>query len=613
MKSLNDPLPRRSGLLSLMLAASILPLLASGTAMAAPDRPNIIVFYTDDHGHADLSCQGVLDDIKTPHVDALAKGGVLARHGYSTAPQCVPSRAGLMVGKFQSRFGVEANGRDLSGFNKEVTIAERLQDAGYVTAQFGKWHLGPGPKITDHGFRHVFNQNSGRPFASNITLDGKDRPMSNLPPEMYHVDGCSRAAASLIERYKEEPFFLYVAYRAPHVPLDAPPKYLSRFPGKMPERRRQALAMLSAVDDGVGLITSTLAKHGLSEKTLIFYIGDNGAPLKIHKLDAPGGGPGWDGSLNDPLNGEKGMLSEGGIHVPFVVSWPGTIPAGQVYDHPISALDVAATAAEIARLETQPADLDGVNLIPHLTGKKTTPPHEVLTWRWVAQSAIREGNWKLLRGGEREYLYDLEADLEEKHNLAAKHPEIATRLRTRLSTWANELDPPGLASGEMSKAATGYFDFYLDGKPASQSRVKPMETPRPTTGTKLAWQLRNGELKRTPDGIQISHVKQGKRKTPFLTRNGLNLAGPVTAKVVLKTTGKGEISFAWRTSKEKEFTRGNRINVARNHSTDWQTLTATLPGDSKVIHVRLQVPRGTTTIKSIELKPTSGKTVTLAE
>ncbi len=613
MKLLNNPMPRRSGLLSLMLAASLLPLLASGTAMAAPDRPNMIVFYTDDHGHADLSCQGVLDDIKTPHVDALAKGGVLARHGYSTAPQCVPSRAGLLVGKFQSRFGVEANGRDLSGFNKEVTIAERLQDAGYVTAQFGKWHLGPGPKITDHGFRHVFSQNSRRPFASNITLDGKDRPMSNLPPEMYHVDGCSRAAASLIERYKEEPFFLYVAYRAPHVPLDAPPKYLSRFPGKMPERRRQALAMLSAVDDGVGLITSVLAKHGLSEKTLIFYIGDNGAPLKIHKRDAPGGGPGWDGSLNDPLNGEKGMLSEGGIHVPFVVSWPGTIPVGQVYDHPISALDVAATAAELARLETLPADLDGVNLIPHLTGKKTTPPHEVLTWRWIAQSAIREGNWKLLRGGEREYLYDLKADLEEKHNLAAKHPEIATRLRTRLSTWANELDPPGLASGEMSKAATGYFDFYLDGKPASQSRVKLTETPRPTTGTKLAWQLRNGELKRTPDGIQISHVKRGKRKTPFLTRNGLNLAGPVTAKVVLKTTGKGEISFAWRTSQEKKFTRGHRMNVVRNLSTDWQTLTATLPGESKVIHVRLQVPDGTTTIKSIELKPTSGKTATLAE
>ena len=287
--------------------------------------------------------------------------------------------------------------------------------------------------------------------------------MSKLKPEMYHVDGCSHAAASLIERYKDEPFFLYIAYRAPHVPLDAPPKYLRRFPGKMPERRRQALAMLSAVDDGVGLITRTLAKHKLSEKTLIFYIGDNGAPLKIHKRDAPGGGPGWDGSLNDPLNGEKGMLSEGGMHVPFAVSWPGTIPSGEVYDQPISALDVAATAAGIAGLETQPVDFDGVNLIPYFTREKTTPPHEFLAWRWVAQSAIREGKWKLLRGGDREYLYNLEVDLEEKHNLAAKHPEIVTRLRTKLSAWAGELDPPGLATGEMSRAAIGYFDFYLDG------------------------------------------------------------------------------------------------------------------------------------------------------
>ena len=131
----------------------------------------------------------------------------------------------------------------------------------------------------------------------------------------------------------------------------------------MPERRRQALAMLSAVDDGVGLITRTLAEHRLSEKTLIFYIGDNGEPLKIHKRDAPGGGPGWDGSLNDPLNGEKGMLSEGGMHVPFVVSWPGTIPSGEVYHQPISALDVAATTAGIAGLKTHPTDFDGVNLI----------------------------------------------------------------------------------------------------------------------------------------------------------------------------------------------------------------------------------------------------------
>ena len=174
---------------------------------ATDDRPNIIVFYTDDHGHADLSCQGVVDDIRTPHVDALAGSGILARHGYSTAPQCVPSRAGLLVGKFQSRFGVESNGHSLNGFNAELTIAERLQEAGYMTAQFGKWHLGPTPKITDHGFRHVFSQNSGGSFAANITLDGKDRPMSNPKPEMYHVDGCSRCHKPLIEPVQERAVF----------------------------------------------------------------------------------------------------------------------------------------------------------------------------------------------------------------------------------------------------------------------------------------------------------------------------------------------------------------------------------------------------------------------
>lgn len=454
---------------------SLLVVLFATSVGRADDRPNIIVFYTDDHGHADLSCQGVLDDIRTPNVDALAKSGALARNGYSTAPQCVPSRAGLMVGKFQSRFGVETNGNSMDGFNREQTIAERLQKAGYVTAQFGKWHLGPTPKITDHGFRHVYAQNSGGSFAANITLDGRDQKMQTVKPTMYHIDGCSKAAASIIERYKDQPLFLYIAYRAPHVPLDATKKYLDRFPGKMPERRRKALAMLSAVDDGVGLITQTLAKHQLTEKTLIFYIGDNGAPLKIHKLDAPGGGPGWDGSLNDPLNGEKGMLAEGGMHVPFVVAWPGKIPAGQVYDHPISALDVAATAAKLAGIESQPGEFDGVNLIPFLSGENTAAPHEFMTWRWGGQSAIREGKWKFLKGGDREYLYDLDSDIEEKNSLLKQHPEIASRLRSKLADWATELKPPGLDAANLSTAAKQYFDFYLDGKPPTRTRAEALE------------------------------------------------------------------------------------------------------------------------------------------
>ncbi len=201
---------------------------------------------------------------------------------------------------------------------------------------------------------------------------------------------------------------------------------------------------------------------------------DNGAPLKIHKLDAPGGGPGWDGSLNDPLNGEKGMLSEGGMHVPFVVSWPGKIPAGQLYDHPVSALDVAATAAELAGIESQPGDFDGVNLIPFLRGENKAAPHQFLTWRWRGQSAIREGKWKFLKGGDREYLYDLDADIEEKNSVLKQHPEIASRLRSKLADWATELKPPGL-DVPLTRAAREYFDFYLDGKPPTRTRAEAMK------------------------------------------------------------------------------------------------------------------------------------------
>jgi len=472
-------------LLCVLISLVVLTSLAAGT-VAAETKPNIVVIYTDDHGYADLGIQGVVADIKTPNIDALARSGVLARHGYSTAPQCAPSRAGLLVGKFQGRFHVDHNGEDLAGFDRETTIAARLQQSGYATAQFGKWHLGPTDQIPTHGFKHVFSQNTQRPFSANITLDGEDRPMGDLPPEMYHVDGCSRAAAALIERYQDTPFFLYVAYRAPHVPLDAPQKYLDRFPGKMPERRRQALAMLSAVDDGVGLLTATLKKHGLTEKTLLFLIGDNGAPLKITKADEPGGGAGWDGSLNEPLNGEKGMLAEGGMHTPFVIAWPGTIPAGQTYVHPVSTLDVAATAAALASLPTKPGDFDGVNLLPHLKGVVQNPPHDALYWRWAAQSAIREGNWKLLRGGDREYLYDLGTDLEEKHNLATKHPEIASRLRAKLTAWSAELNPPGLAIGAMAPNWNKYFDHYLEGKTVATSSNERPKAARPRAAAKKA-------------------------------------------------------------------------------------------------------------------------------
>lgn len=586
-------------------------------AASAGERPNIIVFYTDDHGYADLSCHGVFDDVKTPHVDALAASGVRAIHGYSTAPQCVPSRGGLMVGKFQSKFDLDSNGSSLDGFNAETTIAERLQAAGYVTAQFGKWHLGPAPQIPQHGFRYVYAQNSQGAFHANMTLEAEEQPMAQEKPVMYHVDACSKAAAAVIEKHQDEPFFLYVAYRAPHVPLDAPKSYLDRFPGEMPERRRQALAMLSAVDDGVGLVTETLKKHGLTEKTLVFYIGDNGAPLKIHKADLPGGGPGWDGSLNDPLNGEKGMLSEGGMHVPFVIAWPGVIPGGQEYPHPVSALDVAATAVGVqpagvwegsAKAHTPAVgDLDGVNLIPFLSGENEAAPHEALMWRWVAQSAIREGDWKLLRGGEREYLYNLAEDIEEKHNLASQEPEIAARLRAKLTAWSGTLNPPGLATGPMASTWDDYFDFYLEGKPAAPLREKFL--PETDNDGVQGWLARNGSLEMKDGVLRVKPDKKG--KAPFLTKAKLKVPVPAVAKITVKSGTGGLVGVAWRMDGDKDFLPENKTSAMAEGSEDWQTVEVPIPSSGRLIHLRVMLPEGASEVGAVDLVPKDEKPVKL--
>lgn len=434
----------------------------------AGEKPNVIIIFTDDHGYSDLGVQRVFEDLKTPHLDALAEGGARFTNGYSTAPQCIPSRGGLLSGMYQNRFGLESNPEwedeaVMSRFDELELVGERLQSVGYVTGMAGKWHLGPPAEIVNHGFDKIFHKNSARPGTWNMDFEGKDLPVSQQSGSGYHLDLISDFACSFVDRFHEGSFFFYLSYRAPHVPLDAPDKYLSRFPGEMPERRRQALAMLSAVDDGVGRLVETLRRHELEEDTLIFLMGDNGAPLKIHKVDAPGGGPGWDGSLNDPLNGEKGMLAEGGIRVPFLASWRGMIPGGIVYDEPVITLDATVTALSIAGLPDDPS-LDGVNLIPYLTGQKNGPPHEVLYWRWIDQAAMRKGKWKYLRGGDREYLFDLHADISETKNLLAEFPEIAAPFRAELEAWSETLSPPGLKSGPLFGPWGDYFDWYLDGK-----------------------------------------------------------------------------------------------------------------------------------------------------
>ena len=355
------------------------------------EKPNIIVIYTDDHGYADLGIQGQKSDVKTPHIDQLARDGVRMTSGYVTAPQCAPSRAGMLTGRYQQRFGLDEN-HNIPLPLEETIIPQRLKKAGYATGMTGKWHLEPGhidkewiaknipelvgKKIThedipfskilpymtsERGFDDCF-QGSMSNYWTNYDLKGNTIEKQRIFDKRFRLDVQSDAAVTFIDRNHEKPFFFYLAYYGPHVPLEANEKYLSRFPGEMPERRRLALAMLSAIDDGVGRIRETLRKYSIDKNTIIFFISDNGAQLGRTKKDAPSSA--WNGSLNEPLVGEKRMLSEGGIRVPYIVSWPNVLPKGIVYDKMVSSLDVAATSIASAGLAPS-NELDGVNLVPY--------------------------------------------------------------------------------------------------------------------------------------------------------------------------------------------------------------------------------------------------------
>lgn len=466
-------------------------LLLSQQVLWAQAKPNIIVIFTDDQGFADLGVQGQVDDIRTPHIDQLAGNGVRMTAGYVTAPQCIPSRAGLMSGRYQQRFGVDHNG-SIPMPLEEVLLPERLREAGYITGMTGKWHLDPNhvqlpwirenlPELdhkqklepgdippakkmpyfpSERGFDEYFYGQINRYWA-NYDLEGKTIQPQWRNEEGYRLDLQTEAALAFIERNHDRPFFFYLPYFAPHVPLDATEKYLSRFPGKMPERRRYCLAMMSAIDDGVGQIMEALKKHDIEENTLIFFISDNGAPLKITKEDIPISfqGGAWDGSLNDPFVGEKGMISEGGIRVPFIVSWPAKLPKGKVYKEPVISLDVAATAVALAGLETPP-ELDGVNLIPYLTGARKGSPHEALFWRFWDQSAVRMGKWKFLKAGESEWLFNMKSKKQERKNRLDKHPDKAKELKARLVEWAATLHTPGVPAGPVTREKR-WYEYYF--------------------------------------------------------------------------------------------------------------------------------------------------------
>jgi len=481
--------PLKTNKTSLTLLSMIsAPLLFSAQA---EKRPNIIVIFADDMGWADLGIHGAQSDVKTPNLDQMARDGALCRHGYVTSPQCSPSRAGLMTGIYQQRFGFDTI-PDCPLRLEQVTVAERLKEAGYTTGMVGKWHLEPnqtsvkwgrevcpdrvkGGRVTPdeelvlkyfpgaQGFDFYFTGVLNR-YRINYDLAGNPVEPQWREVPGYRIEIQTQAAKAFIAGRAKDPFFLYLAYYSPHVPLEATPKYLDRFPGEMPQRRRYALAMNSAMDDGIGEIRRQLADLGLEKNTVLFFMSDNGAPLKIDMEDLPvsvSGGT-WNGSMNTPWVGEKGMLMEGGIRVPYVVAWPGTVPSGTVVDEPVISLDMAATVLALAGLP-KAEELDGINLLPRLSGKSGALPERDLFWRFWQQGAILRGSWKymVLTDG-REMLYDLSTDLHEKQNLIGEFPEKTDQLRRAWREWSETLQPPGFRSVPLLIPERKWYDHYLN-------------------------------------------------------------------------------------------------------------------------------------------------------
>ena len=428
-------------------SAGTLSVLPARGATSRPKRgkrkqPNIIVIISDDMGYVDIGCHGC-KDIKTPGIDSIARNGIRFTNGYVSCPVCSPTRAGLATGRYQQRFGHEYNtGPPPGGLEEnvglpltEVTIANVLKSAGYITGAVGKWHLGMAPHF--HPLKRGYDEFFGFLHGGHSYIEpslGTFNPILRgtepVDEKGYLTDAYSREAVAFVERHQKEPFFLYLAYNAVHTPMQAPERYKDSFKHIIDSKRRVYAGMLTAMDEGIGKLLAKLRDLDMEKNTLLFFINDNGGPTA-------------NSSNNGPLRATKGTMYEGGIRVPFMVQWPGRLKGGQVYEHPVIALDILPTAAAAARAEL-PKDrkIDGVNLLPYLSGKKKAPPHEVLFWRAGQNHALRKGNWKLVQMGDEIGLFDLSGDIGESKDLKGERPEVLKELEKEFEKWNSQMIEP---------------------------------------------------------------------------------------------------------------------------------------------------------------------------
>ena len=421
-------------------------------------KPNIIVVLVDDLGYGDVSFNGS-KDIPTPHIDRIANEGAKFTNGYVTYAVCGPSRAALVTGRYQDRYGSSRNPlwapNDITqGLSiEEETIADFLGREGYKSMALGKWHLGGHKALRPlkRGFDEFYGFLTGghRYFPEDWTLSDisqvktqqdayRTKLLHNdtrVDEKEYLTDALSREAVKFIENNSDEPFFMYLAYNAPHAPFQATQKYLDRFPNMEDGKRKTYCAMVSAVDDGVGRVLKALEDQKIDDNTLVVFLSDNGG--KKGKMTDQG-----------PLRGYKGSIYEGGFRVPFAMRWPTQIKAGTVYNEPIIAMDIAAIAAEFANA-TPKNKLDGVNLIPYLNGEKSGAPHESIAWRKFDQKryAVRKGDLKMIveynpkKQKETTSYYNVKEDISEKEKLQLTKKQ-RDDLKLEYKNWLDQMIDP---------------------------------------------------------------------------------------------------------------------------------------------------------------------------
>lgn len=466
---------------------SMLGLLTASQALAV-DKPNIIVFMADDMGYADAGFTGT-KDILTPNLDKLAASGVVFRQGYANHPFCGPTRAALMSGRYQHRFGFETNpaydpANPIMGIDPDVPLfPQRLQKVGYTTGCIGKWHLGAAEPFhpNNRGFDYFYGFLGGGHdyFRIDLTKPVKEAYLQALTRndkpaifDGYLTTALSRDAARFVNNHKDGPFFLYVAYNAPHAPLQAPDEDIERYKHIPDPKRRVYAAMVDVMDRGIGEVITALEENHIRENTLIFFLSDNGGPQASQQK--PGK---WNGSSNTPFRGGKGDVYDGGIHVPFIASWPAKIPAGTTFDAPVISIDISRTAVDVAGGSPGGKHaLEGVNLIPFVTGETDGAPHEALYWRsgdkWSVLAAdgtkhVQDNDTKSPQ------LFFLPDDVSETNDLITSQPDRARQLRQQWERW-DELNVPC--------RLMGYIDyhkkrdvFYSDAipEPAKESGYAP--------------------------------------------------------------------------------------------------------------------------------------------